>query len=103
MAELAKVFEDRQSPGDWRVEWFDDNGGCEVAIFSCRNARERAIRYADRQYGSFEEISLTPYPVSRASRRSAGYYVAEGRIEVRHAEQSIRNSSATTQAVHFRG
>jgi hypothetical protein len=25
MAELAKVFEDR---GQWRVEWFDDNGRC---------------------------------------------------------------------------
>jgi hypothetical protein len=30
----AKVFEDRRVPGDWRVEWFDDDGGCEVAIFS---------------------------------------------------------------------
>jgi hypothetical protein len=27
--------------------------GCEVAIFSGPNARERAIRYADRQYGKF--------------------------------------------------
>jgi hypothetical protein len=26
------------------------------------NARERAIRYADRQYGNFEEVSLSPYP-----------------------------------------
>jgi hypothetical protein len=62
LPEPAKVFEDRRSPGDWRVEWFDEDGGCEVAIFSGPNARERAIRYADRQYGSFEEISLTPYP-----------------------------------------
>jgi hypothetical protein len=34
----------------------------EVAIFSGPNARERAIRYADGQYGNFEEISLAPYP-----------------------------------------
>jgi hypothetical protein len=58
----AKVFEDRRIPGDWRVEWFDDDGGCEVAIFSGPNARERALRCADRQYGDFEEISLAPYP-----------------------------------------
>ena len=28
--EPAKVFEDRLSPGDWRVEWEDDDGGVEV-------------------------------------------------------------------------
>jgi hypothetical protein len=60
--ETAKVFGDREWPGDWRVEWFDDDGGCEVAIFSGPNAHERALRYADRQYGNFEEISLDPYP-----------------------------------------
>jgi hypothetical protein len=43
----AKVFEDRQWRGDWRVEWFDDDGGCEVAIFSGPNARERALGYAN--------------------------------------------------------
>jgi hypothetical protein len=56
------VFEDREWPGDWRVEWVDDDGGIEVAIFSGPNARDRALRYADRQYGIFEEISLSPYP-----------------------------------------
>jgi hypothetical protein len=59
--ESAKVFQDRRIPGDWRVEWFDDDGGCEVAIFSGPNARDRARRYADRQYGNFEEIELEPY------------------------------------------
>jgi hypothetical protein len=57
----AKVFEDREWPGDWRVEWVDDDGGVEVAIFSGPNARERALRYADRQYGNFQEVSLEPY------------------------------------------
>jgi hypothetical protein len=61
MSERAKVFADRVTPGDWRVEWVDDDGGCEVAIFSGPNARERGIRYADRQYGGFEEVSLPPY------------------------------------------
>jgi hypothetical protein len=26
-------------PGQWRVEWFEDAGGCELAIFSGPNAR----------------------------------------------------------------
>jgi len=56
----AKAFEDREWPGDWRVEWIDDDGGIEVA-FSGPNARERALRYADGQYGNFQEVSLGPY------------------------------------------
>ena len=47
---------------DWWVEWVDDDGAVEVAIFSGPNARERALRYADRQYGRFNEISLERYP-----------------------------------------
>jgi hypothetical protein len=31
-----------------------------VAIFSGRNARERAIRYAERQYGDYEEVRFDP-------------------------------------------
>ena len=61
MPETAKVIEDRESAGDWRVEWFDDDGGCEVAIFAGPNAKNRAIRYANQHYGSFEEITLAPY------------------------------------------
>jgi len=33
-AELVYVFEDRHSPHDWHVQWIDDDGGCETAIFS---------------------------------------------------------------------
>ena len=66
MSEAAKVFEDREHAGDWRVEFVDDDGGCEVAIFAGPNAKERAIRYADRQYGNFEEISLSPYATRAA-------------------------------------
>jgi hypothetical protein len=57
----AKVFRDRVTPGDWRVECEVEDGAIEVAIFSGPNARERAIRHADRQYGDFEEISLARY------------------------------------------
>jgi hypothetical protein len=38
----------------------DDDGGAEVAIFSGGDARQRAIRYADREYGAFDEIELEP-------------------------------------------
>jgi hypothetical protein len=38
---------------EWRV---DDDSGCEV--FAEPNARDRAIRYADRQYGDFEEVGF---------------------------------------------
>ena len=61
MPETEKVFEDRENTRDWRVEWFDDDSGCEVAIFSAWGARERAICYADHQYGAFEENELEPY------------------------------------------
>jgi hypothetical protein len=40
----------------------DDDGACEVAIFAGHKARERALRYADRQYGIFEEVELEPCP-----------------------------------------
>ena len=59
-AQPAIVFADRLYPGDWRVEWIDDDGGIEVAIFAGPKARERAIRYADRQYGLFEEVGFDP-------------------------------------------
>jgi hypothetical protein len=42
------VLEDRQNPGDWRVEAidFDNEGEIYVAIFSGPGARERAEEYA---------------------------------------------------------
>ena len=30
MSEPARDFEDRLYPGNWRVEWVDDDGGSEV-------------------------------------------------------------------------
>jgi hypothetical protein len=41
-------FEDRQNPGDWRVEAtdFDNEGVVYVAIFSGPESRERAEEYA---------------------------------------------------------
>ena len=57
----AKVFRDREHEGDWRVEKMDAEGGIEVAIFSGGDARQRAISYAGREYGEFDEIKLHPY------------------------------------------
>ena len=50
MSEAAKVFEDREHAGDWRVEFVDDDGGCEVAIFAGPNARERRDQVCQLQY-----------------------------------------------------
>ena len=58
----AKVFEDRLTPGNWRVEKMDDDGGYEVVkIFSGPDARGQAIGFAEREFGNYDEIRLEPY------------------------------------------
>jgi hypothetical protein len=57
-AEPALVFEDRWTSGRWRVEWFDDDGRCELEIFTGPIARRQALRYALRRYGHFTELQL---------------------------------------------
>jgi hypothetical protein len=61
MTEPAKVFEDRVAPGQWRVEWVDDDGSCEVEIFTGPDARRQALRHAMQKYGHFKEVQLEPY------------------------------------------
>ena len=39
------VFADHQLNGDWRVEYFDNDGGCYVTIFSGPAAEMRARDY----------------------------------------------------------
>ena len=59
----AKVFEDRETPGNWRVEKMDEDGGYDaVKVFTGPDARERAIRYAELEFGDYDEIRLEPYP-----------------------------------------
>ena len=49
----AKVFEDRITPGDWRVEKMDEDGGYEIKTFIGPDAREQAIRcQRRREYAS---------------------------------------------------
>jgi hypothetical protein len=50
-----------KSPGQWRVEWFDDDGRSEVEIFTGPTARRQALRYAMQKYGAFREVQLEPY------------------------------------------
>ena len=42
-----QVFEDRIVSGQWRVEYFDDDGGCYVTIFAGPAAEQRARDYGD--------------------------------------------------------
>ena len=55
-AEPANVFEDRDTAGQSRVEWFDEDGRCELEIFTGHTARRDALRYAMRRYGHFREV-----------------------------------------------
>jgi hypothetical protein len=36
MSEAAKVYEDAATPGQWCVEWFGDDGGCELEFFTAQ-------------------------------------------------------------------
>jgi len=48
----AKVFEDREVPGQWRVEKMDADGGYPVVkVFTGPTAHRNAIRYAQRELG----------------------------------------------------
>ena len=39
------VIEDSDSTGDWRVEYFDNDGGCYVTVFAGPKAEQRARDY----------------------------------------------------------
>jgi hypothetical protein len=56
------VLEDRETPGNWRVEKMEEDGGFEVVkVFTGPDARQHAIQYAEREFGTFDEIRLEPY------------------------------------------
>ena len=76
--EPAKVFEDRATPGEWRVEWFDSDGAGYITIFAGQEAEARAKDYhnaikdgrldsriADAQRGGPFTISERPAPRRR--------------------------------------
>jgi hypothetical protein len=41
----VSVNEDRDGTGEWRVEYFDNHGGCYVTIFAGPEAAQRARAY----------------------------------------------------------
>ena len=41
----VSVNEDRHGSGEWRVEYFDDDGGCYVTIFTGPASEKRARDY----------------------------------------------------------
>ena len=47
---IAKLTQDKDNPTQYRVEAIDEDGGCEVAIFSGPSALERAITFAGGGY-----------------------------------------------------
>lgn len=60
----AKVFEDRELPGGWRVEKMDEDGAYElVKVFTGTRARQNAICFAEQEFGEYDEIWLKPYYV----------------------------------------
>jgi hypothetical protein len=44
------------------VVWFDDDGRCELQIFTGPTARRQALEYAMQKYGTFREVQLEAYP-----------------------------------------
>ena len=53
--------EDRYEPRDWRVEYFDEDGGCYVTIFAGPLAEQRAKAYrAALTSGLIKPLSLEP-------------------------------------------
>ena len=43
----VSVIEDGDGTGDWRVEYFDDDGGCYVTVFAGPKSEKRARDYLD--------------------------------------------------------
>jgi hypothetical protein len=43
----VSVIEDRDGTGEWRVEYFDDDGACYVTVFAGPKAEKRARDYFD--------------------------------------------------------
>jgi hypothetical protein len=52
---IAELFTDREIESAVRVEFVDDDGGREVAIFDGPRAHERATCFASSFYGSYVE------------------------------------------------
>jgi hypothetical protein len=56
------AFEDREEEeGEWRVEYFDDDGGCYVAVFAGPAAERRARDYCEAlKAGTLKLVTAGP-------------------------------------------
>ena len=50
----AHISERLDAPGSWGVEFEDDDGGIALTIFDGSRAKEKAIKYAEQTYGSYQ-------------------------------------------------
>jgi hypothetical protein len=50
------AFEDKLFPGSWRIEFFDEDGTCELATFSGPSAKVWAERFATLRSGSVAPV-----------------------------------------------
>jgi hypothetical protein len=58
----AKVFEDRETPGDWRVAKLNADGGYDaVKVFTGPDAAT-GDPLRPRSVGDYDEIRFAPYP-----------------------------------------
>ena len=58
----VSVNEDRHASGEWRVEYFDDDGGCYVTIFTGPASEKRARAYFALLKSGRLEILRDPLP-----------------------------------------
>jgi hypothetical protein len=52
----AQISSARRTPGDRHVQWTDDDEVSRWRSFSDPRAHERAIMFAERCYGGYEEV-----------------------------------------------
>ena len=58
----VSVNEDRSGTSEWRVEYFDDDGGCYVTIFAGPAAERRARDYFTSLKSGHLSIQREPLP-----------------------------------------
>ena len=59
---IVSVNEDRFGTGEWRVEYFDDDGGCYITIFAGPAAERRARDYFTSLQSGRLSIQREPLP-----------------------------------------
>jgi len=66
------LFRDKAMREGYRVEAFDEDGSCELAIFSGPRARARAGLFARACYGSYRAIEALPEPLCHQLKERKG-------------------------------